>query len=130
MPGAIQIVGTMMNYCASLPSIEPSFGKSDKACTSMQVLTSWNFSSIWPHSIEEKFVGSTPGSAGESATCEEVSHTFTDPAGFYGHAILQHMPGREDMLLYEELSMNSIHRLVKRSKLSPQGEREKHCLIK
>ena len=92
MPGAIQIVCTMMNYCVSLPSIEPSFGKSDKACTSMQVLTSWNFSSIWPHSIEEKFVGSTPGSAGESATCEEVSHTFTDPAGFYGHAILQHMP--------------------------------------
>ena len=98
MPGAIQIVGTMMNYCVSLPSIEPSFGKSDKACTSMQVLTSWNFSSIWPHSIEEKFVGSTPGSAGESATCEEVSHTFTDPAGFYGHAILQHMPGREPVI--------------------------------
>ena len=92
MPGAIQIVGTMMNYCVSLPSIEPSFGKSNKACTSMQVLTSWNFSSIWPHSIEEKFVGSTLGNAGESATLEEVSYTFTDSAGFYGHAILQHMP--------------------------------------
>ena len=36
----------------------------------------------------------------------------------------------EDMLLYEELSMNSIHHLVKRSKLSPQGEREKHYLFK
>ena len=113
MPGAIQIVGTMMNYYVSLPSIEPSFGKSDKACTSMQVLTSWNFSSIWPHSIEEKFVGSTPGSAGESATCEEVSHTFTDPAGFYGHAILQHMPGREGDLIVDDsdlaLTMHVCH---------------------
>ena len=81
-----------MNYCISLPSIKPSLGKSNKACTSMQVLTSWNFSSIRSHSIEEKFVGSTLGNAGESATLEEVSYTFTDSAGFYGHAILQHMP--------------------------------------